>query len=250
MRNKSDPQKTNHGEADPLNAIAVGLEANFDCQTRLAYKYRSDNVYAPLLKSGLKLQVIAGSDDMKKVIGSAFKISNSNYITGCGHGGSDAYYGYKNDLIFAVKSYDRRNVQDKIIHFLSCRNAQELGPDLVSSGCSAFFGYNNDFVFHVKYADIFFECDAQIDLGFAAGLMAEEVHNKVIATFDKYIQQFRDNNQSYEAAALAYNKRILRSPVLDSNLGCKNARLESPSVWRRALNWIAEGLTLRPKSTM
>ena len=250
MKNKPTLQTMNSTMAAPLNSTGVGLEANFDTQTQLAYRYRSINVYASLERSGFKFQVLSGRQDVSATAPSAAQKSKSDYITGCGHGQEDTFLGYQQDPIFVAQQYAPENVKNKVIHFLSCRNAQKLGPDFVTNGCKAFFGYCDDFIFCLGSEDIFFECDAQIDLCFAVGLTAEEVHDSVIKVFNKYIKQFESNHQFDEQAALSFDRDILCSPVTDSKWGSKSARLESPSLWRRSLNWIAEKIEPSPKSRM
>jgi hypothetical protein len=44
----------------------------------------------------------------------------------------------------------RRKSDEKIAHFLSCKTAVSLGPDMVSRGCSAFFGYDIDYSFPMR----------------------------------------------------------------------------------------------------
>jgi hypothetical protein len=208
-----------------IKLTAIGLEANFDEQTQLAYKYREENVYQLFQRLGMAVQVIAGAGDKRSSVASAAKKSNVDYLTGCGHGLFDTYAGYWDIPIFEAGSYDSDEAKGKIVHFLSCRVARDLGPDFVHNGCLAFFSYREDFFFHPNDADIFFECDSQIDLAFAAGLTAGEVYTKTVAVFDKYIQQYRDNGQFCKAATLQFDRDYLCAPSKGPEWGSVHARL-------------------------
>jgi hypothetical protein len=222
-------QNRSKGGLDRLATIqvqltAVGLEANFDTPTQLAYRYRLKNVYTPLQQSGLTFPVLADCDDKGSRAIPMISKGNVDYVAGCGHGDAFTYKGYQYDLIFQT-GYNPQVVQDKIIHLLSCRSGMALGPYLVSSGCLAFFGYTDDFFFVASDADIFFECDAQIDLGFGAGMTASEVYEKTRAVFNKYIDQFNANSQFCKAATLKFDRDALCSPVQDQKWGNRSAKL-------------------------
>lgn len=106
------------------------------------------------------------------------------YITGIGHGSYTTYTGDHYDPIFDIGHYQLDEALNKIVHFLSCQTAAQLGPDFVNHSCLAYFGYDENFTLNMDYADVFFQCDSEIDRAFADGLTAGDVYDRVIALFN------------------------------------------------------------------
>jgi hypothetical protein len=103
--------------------------------------------------------------------------------------------------VYSVGNYSPEEVQGKIVHLLSCETAGKLGPDLVSHGCRAFFVTTKIFRFNsfqMDIADIFFQCDSEIDRAFADGLTAADVYSRVVALFDKNIAALRAQGSDYK----------------------------------------------------
>jgi len=119
-----------------------------------------------------------------------------------GHGEADKYKGDFNNEIMVVGQYDAEEVRGKIYHFVSCQTAKALGPDAIRKGCRAYFGYDQDFAFCPEHADVFFQCDSQIDLALAQGRTAGDAHQQAIDKYNDYIAAFMAAGDSITAAAL------------------------------------------------
>ncbi len=134
------------------------------------------------------------------------------YITGVGHGFYPTYTGHFYDPVFQVGNYSAVESAGKIVHFLSCETARDLGPDLVRNGCLAYFGYDEDFVFTTADQNVFFECDSEIDLAFADGLTAAAAYDRVKDRFTQRAADFRAQGKQNEAATLELDLDRLRCP--------------------------------------
>jgi hypothetical protein len=96
----------------------------------------------------------------------------------------------------------------------------------VRKGCPAFFGYDENFTFHFDFADLFFECDAEIDLAFAEGLTAKKVDARVRALFERRIAELLAAGHVYVAATLRFDLDHLRSPADGKAWGRGGAKLK------------------------
>jgi hypothetical protein len=148
-----------------------------------------------------------------------------DYLTGVGHGLEDLYTGDYGDPIFQVGSYDSREVNPKIAHFLSCQTAARLGPDFVRNGCKAYFGYDVNFAFTFEQKDLFFECDSEIDRALADGLNAGQTYRRVRKLYETRITELRQAGKFYVASILENDLEHLRSPADGRNWGATSARL-------------------------
>lgn len=203
----------------------LAIDANFELVTQTGFAYRQKNVYPFLEKKGFALHRCQGSLARRMYVSAEARKVNIVYITGIGHGSYDSYTGDFYEVIFGVGNYSPEESQKKIAHFISCETARDLGPDFVAHGCLAYFGYDENFTFQLDIADIFFECDSEIDRGFANGLTAAEVHQRVIALFNKHIDAQRASGSDYKAATLEFDRDHLRSPVSGTQWGDPSARL-------------------------
>lgn len=134
------------------------------------------------------------------------------YLTGVGHGSYNVYTGDYGDPIFQVGNYHPDEAKGKIVHFLSCQTARDLGPDFVSNAARAYFGYDENFTFTMPEKDTFFECDSEIDKAFADGLTAAQVYDRVRRLYDQRIADFRAAGKLREAATLEFDRDHLRCP--------------------------------------
>ena len=135
------------------------------------------------------------------------------YITGVGHGFPDTYTGDYLEPVFQVGHYEAAEVEGKIVHLLSCQSGLQLGPDFVIHGCRAFFGYDVNFSFPTKEKqEVFFECDSEIDKGFADGLTAQQVYERTIALYNERIEALDAEDDLDNAALLETNRDHLRCP--------------------------------------
>ncbi|HVT89414.1 MAG TPA: hypothetical protein VHD56_11220 [Tepidisphaeraceae bacterium] len=206
----------------------VAIDSNYEEVTRQGFDYREKNVYPYLESKGFTVVRRQGKMARRVYTTEACTKPGTDYITGIGHGLDDAYTGDWGDIIFKVGSYDAAEVAGKVIHFVSCQTAAKLGPDFIKKGCLAFFGYDINFSFSKELADLFFECDSEIDRAFADGLSAGDVHDRVMKVFERNITALKatgKSGDSYWAAVLATNMDHLRSPSIDTMFGSKSARL-------------------------
>lgn len=147
------------------------------------------------------------------------------YMTGVGHGSYAAYTGDHYNPIFDKGHYRPDEAKNKIVHFLSCQTAAQLGPDFVNNSCLAYFGYDVNFTFDPAYADIFFQCDSEIDKAFADGINARHVYDRVIALFNEKIEELEDQGHDYAASILETDRDHLCAPSIDARWGDVNAKL-------------------------
>ena len=138
---------------------------------------------------GFSLVRCQGPSACRETVASEASQNSIVYITGSAHGSDTACFGYDGSPIFKVGDYQPEEVEGKVVHLLSCQTAAELGRDFVKNGCWAYFGYKAPFALDLYFPGIFLECDAEIDLAFADGLTAEEVHDRVIALYEQRISE-------------------------------------------------------------
>lgn len=220
-------RKKRHSLAVSLDVelIVLAVDANFEFVTQMGFDYRQAKAYPYLEKKGFKLQRCQGSLARRLYVAPEARKPGVVYITGIGHGSYNSYTGDFYDPIFSVGNYSPEESHGKIAHFISCETGRDLGPDFVVHGCRAYFGYDENFSFQPDDADIFFDCDTEIDRGFAEGLNAGQVYDRAIALFNKRIAEFRAAGKEYKAATLEFNRDHLRSPSSGEQWGQVSARL-------------------------
>jgi hypothetical protein len=209
-----------------LELVALAIDSNYEPVTAAACKFRNRQVYPVLSARGFVLEKLQGPLARRFYIAPAAARPAVDYITGVGHGVYDTFTGHQGDVVLRVGEYQAAEVSGKIVHLLSCQTARELGPDLVRHGCAAFFGYDENFTFHFEFAETFFACDAEIDLGFAAGLTAKKVYARVRATFERAIAELLAAGHVYVAATLRFDLDHLRSPEDGRAWGNGRAKLK------------------------
>jgi hypothetical protein len=195
--------------------VALAIDSTHEPLTALGFQYRESNVYPYLQLRGVSVRKLQGPMAVRLYVAQEAVRPEVGYLTGVGHGQTDVYSGYNYAPIFQTGAYLPQEVAGKIVHFLSCQTAYNLGRDFVVRGCRAYFGYDADFGFNPQAPDIFFECDAAIDKGFADGLTAAAVYNAVRNLYLHYIASLRatgDGGSWYAASILEYNLAHLRSP--------------------------------------
>ena len=189
--------------------------------------YLEGNVYPYLQSKGFALSRFFGPAAISAYVGPAATDAAVTLLTGAGHGTYTSFAGY-GENVFAVGSYAPEQVRGKIAHFVSCENAQKLGPDFVENGCLAFIGYDENFTFNSAFGDSFFSCDAEILLALADGLT---VADAVTRAKNLYAQTIADLLARGDAAALdaahrlQYNLQHLRSPIDGPLWGSGDAKL-------------------------
>lgn len=209
-----------------MEVTVVGIDANHEEVTKAAYDYRQAHVYPYVLEKGYTLVRLQGQLAYRVYVVAEVVKPAVDYLTGVGHGNYDVYTGQYNNPLFQVGHYAPAEAMGKIVHFLSCETAARLGPDFVKNGCRAYFGYDENFTFVMAHANIFFECDSEIDRAFCDGLTAAQVHERVIGLYNKRITELRQAGSLYVAATLEYDRDHLRNPVTGAQWGDPNAKLE------------------------
>lgn len=195
-----------------LSVKVLGVDSNYEPVTRAAYEYREAKVYPYLQSKGYQVTKFQGPLARRYYVSPEAKKPEVDFITGVGHGLHNLYTGDQGDNVFQVGNYHPDESRGKIVHFLSCQTARELGPHFVSNGCLAYFGYDENFAFTMADKDIFFECDSEIDRAFADGLTAEQVYDRVRRLYDTRIAEFRAAGKLRAAATLEFDRDHLRCP--------------------------------------
>jgi hypothetical protein len=228
------PRATATG-AQATAPIALAIDTQSDDLTAAAATYRGRTLY-PTLGATTNLVKLQGASATAAAVEQ--QAEQANYVTGSGHGQADSFVGQHGD-IFRVGHYAPASVAGKIVHLLACDAAAKLGVDFVTNHCRAFFGYDEEFAAWDKPAGVgarFFECDSAIDLGFAQGMTAAQVHASVTKIFQKHINELgalmaseQDQTKKveleYAIAFLEFDLEHLCSPVVDGKWGDASARL-------------------------
>ena len=195
------------------------IDSDHDFATQIARNYRDQHVYPYLESKGFGLVRCQGTSACRENVAPEARQDDIIYITGAAHGSGTAYTGNDNEPIFEVENYHPEESDGKVVHFLSCQTAAELGPDFVKNGCRAYFGYKGIFTFPPDYADIFLECDSEIDRAFADGLTAEEVYDRVKECYVQKIRELENEGRDDIASILEENLDYLCAPPVDSRWG-------------------------------
>lgn len=172
--------------------VVLAIDSSYDEITTAAFNYRQLHVYPYLIEKSFHIERCQGKLARRHYVAPTARKPNVKYITGVGHGSEDTFTGDRGTPIFSPGNYDRAESDGKIIHFLSCKTAVQLGSNLVENGCLAFFGYDDNFTFILATPDIFFECDSEIDRAFADTNNAEEVYNRTKQIYENRIQEYSD----------------------------------------------------------
>jgi hypothetical protein len=216
-----------------LEVTVIAVDSNFEPFTKAAFEYRQKHVYPYLEAKGFNVVRFQGSLARRYYAAPEARKPSVDYLTGVGHGTYDAFTGDYYDPIFNIGNYSQEEVRGKIIHLLSCQTARALGPDFVRQGCLAFFGYDENFIYYQDEAEVFFECDSEIDLAFADGLNAEQVYKRVTTKYNKCITEMRAAGKLYTAAMLEFDRDHLRTPSSSQMWGDREARLDDEIKRRR-----------------
>lgn len=204
----------------------IAIDSNWESVTEAGYQYRQANVYPVFRNQGYRIVKAQGINANRANVESKLMTTkNLRYITGVGHGSYDLYTGHDGGIIFKVGEYSEKEVDDRVIHLLSCQTARDLGPDFVRNGCLAFFGYDENFAFYWGYEDIFFRCDSEIDFNFAKGDNAKQAYDKTKIIYTDAIDALNDEGNYYIAAVLQDDLDLLRCPSIDRIFGKENATI-------------------------
>lgn len=195
-----------------IPVTVLGIDSNWEAATLAAYQYRERQIYPYIASKGYAVDKCQGPMAKRIYVAPKAQQPGVAYLTGVGHGSYTTYTGHYYDPIFQVGNYSAAEAGGKIVHFLSCETARDLGPDFVKNGCRAYFGYDEDFVFVPAVQEVFFECDSEIDRAFADGLNAADVYDQVKARFVQRAADFRAQGKQTEAATLESDLDCLRCP--------------------------------------
>lgn len=179
----------------------IEVEANYEDVTYIGYNFRVRKYVNPyFLEKGYNPLTLFGNDAKREKFAPYCLLPDVTYISAFGHGYDDLIGGQHGEILWKVGSYDSREAQDKIIHLMSCLTARRLGPDLVDKGARAYFGYEENFTFiHLldvedplddEIADVFFQCDSQVDRLIVDGLSAGRVYDSAKELFREKYEAF------------------------------------------------------------
>ncbi len=208
---------------------ALFCENTTDGITQSAASYRMSNVHPAFKKKGYCVMLLKGVHDVRTEFASRAKSKRVVYISGIGHGSPTTYTGHLGDPILQVGNYDPAEVKGKVIHLLSCKTAQKLGPDVIKKGASAYAGYYENFTFvwdqpgtPVNETELFWKCDSAFDLMMAHGATAIAAHNVTMAAYKHAIAQVPN---TAAATWLTWDRNCFRSPGIDAIYGSKTAKI-------------------------
>lgn len=208
-----------------LEKTVLGVDSDYDAATKPAADYRAKNVYPEFRDQGFEVVILRGKLARRHFVATEARKPQVVMLTGIGHGLFDLYTGDQGQAIWRVGQYEREESNGRIAHFLSCQTARDLGPDLVKNGCRAYFGYDVNFVFNLERAEIFFECDSEIDRALAQGATARQAYQRAVDLYNQRIQQADDAGHPYIASLLETDRDHLCAPSVDSRWGDTSARL-------------------------
>jgi hypothetical protein len=221
-------------EAIMANGVkVVAIDSTWDTSTAMASAFRRDKVHPYLARKGFDVNELKGAAANKQQATAAVLAAGITYVTGVSHGLNDTFTGDQDRPVFETGAYDLRAFPGKIVHFLACNTAFFLGRNLIDpGGAAAFFGYIEAFTWpddpSGAYADVFFDCDAEIDRALADGESASVAARRTIAKFDQQISALANDGdpaKKLAAAMLERNRDMLRTPSSGREYGSLTAAL-------------------------
>jgi hypothetical protein len=209
-----------------MTEIILAIDSNDEPSIQLAWEYRRNLIYPIMTNKGFSFIHAEGVYAKRWFVRMNAVKPEVVYMTGVGHGSPHEYTGQNRMPIFKKGRYLTKEVQNKVVHFLSCYTARILGPNFVRHGCKAFFGYSQAFiVWDRRYKEVYFRCDSEIDIAFAEGNTASQVHQRTVNLFKYLIEKFIIDGKYVVAAALQHNLECLCSPVTSPDWGDKEATI-------------------------
>lgn len=97
-------------------------------------------------KRGIPFVDFSGERANRKDVEKFLVKQNPSLVIFNGHGDADLIKGHKDEILIKLRENENL-LRSKIIYAVSCRSAQVLGKEGVSSGIKCFLGYTDDFVF-------------------------------------------------------------------------------------------------------
>lgn len=203
----------------------IAIDSSYAADIQAASAYREQYVYPVYQANGFTMSPFFGPLARRGFVAPAAMAQGVSLLTGAGHGSYTSFMGFNFEKIYEVGAYDPQEANGKIAHFLSCENAQQLGPDFVQNGCRAFIGYDENFTFDPDSADLFFKCDSQIDIGLANRLTVKDAVTQAVVFFQQTIANLISTGNQRVASMLEVNLSHLRSPLDGPQWGDPNAVL-------------------------
>jgi hypothetical protein len=203
--------------------------AGRDVETATVFAYRERYVYPYLRQQKRRITKLQRSNASRANVASVAKRDGVQFITGSGHGTQTKFLGHSGGAVFEIGKYKAGEVKDRIIHLMSCRSGEKLGPDMVKKGGRAFFGYSADLTILEGHEDVLYECDSEIDRGLAEGLTVADVHQRTVSLFEAHIDRLMSTGRLEDAHAatfLSANLDFFCTPVIDPRFGDAQARLK------------------------
>ncbi len=199
-----------------------------------SFKEGREPVYTYFEEKGFQCVFAQGKDANRNNVSKLAMDDEVVYITGSGHGSDASFQGHKgHDLFkkkkkgwFSRKGYLEKEVEGKIVHFLSCNSAKILGIDFVDKGCKAFLGYDEVVQLDPDYNPIYSVCDSAIDYAIADGKTALEAYESAVQFYKDTIRVLNARNSEYLTFGLKKNLERLKGPSI-SPWGTRNAKIPS-----------------------
>ena len=220
---KDDDTDSDSAQPDArIKTSVLFCENTTDKLTSLAATYRKKYVHPAFAAKGYNVISLEGTNDVRAQFAMQAKSSTVVYISGVGHGGYQEYTGHDFDTILQVGNYNTAETKGKIIHFLSCETARDLGPNTILKGAKAYIGYTEDLLFKVQTADLFWKCDSTFDICMANGCTAGDA---IYDTYMQYITVGVSVIGTVTATLLFGDRNLLRSPSFGADWGSDSARI-------------------------
>jgi hypothetical protein len=205
----------------------IAIDSSYATDIQAASSYREAKIYPYLQSKGFNLSPFFGPLARRGFVAPVAASPGVSLLTGAGHGTYSSFLGFNLEPIYAISGYAAAEVSGKIAHFLSCENAFQLGPDFVRNGCVAYVGYDENFAFDPDFADLFFNCDGEIDRGLADGLSVGDAVGRSKNLFAQTIADLNASGNTRAASILTVNLTHLRSPLDGPQWGDSDAKLPS-----------------------
>jgi hypothetical protein len=192
--------------------------------TKHAAEYRKKHVIPCFPRRRIIPIVLSGANDTRPNFAAACKRRGVVYISGVGHGSATAYTGYRFSRLWEACKYDPAEVKGAIIHLLSCKTAQQLGPDLIKKGACAYFGYFENFTITWAHPTVFWKCDSAIDFALCRGLNAGMAARVALSVYNYWIGKMRTIHGP-TATWLTWDRDALRTPLNGRQYGRSDCTL-------------------------
>ena len=178
--------------------VIVAIEPDDDLVTKYCWAFRNEYIYTPFdlcnPASGFRFALHRGADAVPAIVHQALTDPDVEFITGSGHGSPMCYTGYQGIVIWDAQTLLSAQVDDCIVHLLSCHTGAYLGRECIRRGARAFWGYDVEFMFwhqdpppknlaDDRTAAKYLRMDAIIDRGILKGQNATVIYKAITNYF-------------------------------------------------------------------